>query len=134
MRYLVVILLVWLGVCQGYAQDYETDFREIQRLFQERAKSSHTHLQDYLQDYSYTPYSDEVHLMQGVLYVEKEKYKQAHKAFQKVEVKNLSRSSESMYYFYLGYANLQQEEYEKALSCMQKLKNRQNPYFLQATY
>ena len=134
MRYLVVILLVWIGVCKGYAQDYETDFREAQRLFQERAKSTQTHLQDYLQDYPYTPYSDEVHLMQGVLYVEKEKYKQAHKAFQKVEVKNLARSSESMYYFYLGYANLQQEEYEKALSCMQQLKEKQNPYFLQATY
>ena len=111
MRYLVVILLVWIGVCKGYAQDYETDFREAQRLFQERAKSTQTHLQDYLQDYPYTPYSDEVHLMQGVLYVEKEKYKQAHKAFQKVEVKNLARSSESMYYFYLGYAHLQQKDF-----------------------
>jgi isoleucyl-tRNA synthetase len=58
-----------------HAQGYETDFREGQRLFQERAKSTQDHLKEHLLNYPHTPYSDEVYLMQGVLYVEKGKYK-----------------------------------------------------------
>ena len=117
-----------------HAQGYETDFREGQRLFQERAKSTQDHLKEHLLNYPHTPYSDEVYLMQGVLYVEKGKYKQAQKVFQKVKAKNLSRASESMYYFYWGYAYLQQGDFKKALTCMKMLKKKQNPYFLQATY
>ena len=117
-----------------HAQGYETDFREGQRLFQERAKFTQDHLKEHLLNYPHTPYSDEIYLMQGVLYVEKGKHKQAQKVFQKVKAKNLSRASESMYYFYWGYAYLQQGEFKKALACMQKLKKKQNPYFLQATY
>ena len=117
-----------------HAQGYETDFREGQRLFQERAKSTQDHLKEHLLNYPHTPYSDEVYLMQGVLYVEKGKYKQAQKVFHKVKAKNLSRASESMYHFYWGYAYLQQGDFKKALACMKMLKKQQNPYFLQATY
>lgn len=101
-----------------HAQGYETDFREGQRLFQERAKFTQDHLKEHLLNYPHTPYSDEIYLMQGVLYVEKGKHKQAQKVFQKVKAKNLSRASESMYYFYWGYAYLQQGEFKKALACM----------------
>ena len=134
MRYILTIVVVWMGIFGGYAQEFEADFREAKRLFEERAETSQAFLQQHLQDYPYTPYSDEVYLMQGVLYVEKGKYKQAHKVFQKIQVKNLSKNSESMYYFYLGYAHLQQGENEDALANMKMLKKKQNPYFLQATY
>lgn len=117
-----------------YARDFETDFRDVQNLFEERVPTTDSELQEYLHNYPYTPYRDEIHFMQGVLYVEKEKYKQAQKAFQTVKPRCLSRQSESMYYFYMGYAYLQQDDYAKALSCMLKLKRKQNPYFLQATY
>lgn len=134
MRLILTIVTIWLCACGIHAQNYETDFREAQRLFDERVKTTHKYLQEYLKDYPYTPYRDEISLMQGVLYVEKGKYKQAQKSFQQVKAKNLSRASELKLFFYQGYAHLQQEEYAKALACMKKLKKKQNPYFLQATY
>ena len=42
------------------AQDYESDFREVQKQFQERLKTTHANLKTYLEQYPYTPYSDEI--------------------------------------------------------------------------
>lgn len=134
MKYIATILIIWLSVCGMHAQDYDTDFQEVQLSFKERAKTTQQELQEYLNTYPYTPYSDEIHLMQAVLYVEKEKHKQAAKAFKKINVKNLSRESETMYYFYQGYTHLYLEEYDKAINYLGKLKKKQSPYFLQATY
>jgi tetratricopeptide (TPR) repeat protein len=131
---LIITIILWLSIVGIHAQNYETDFREAQRLFDERATTTHKYLQAYLKDYPYTPYIDEIYLMQGVLYVEKGKYKQAQKSFQQLKAKNLSRAAELKFFFYQGYTHLQQEEYAKALACMKKLKKKQNPYFLQATY
>ena len=115
-------------------QDYEEAFCDVQQQFEQRLPTTQSNLKDYLDDYPYTTYADEVLTMQGVLYTEKEKYKNAIKTFGKVKVNNLTRKSEPMYYFYLGYAHLQQKDYEKALPCMLRVKNKQSAYSLQATY
>ena len=112
---LIITIILWLSIVGIHAQNYETDFREAQRLFDERATTTHKYLQAYLKNYPYTPYIDEIYLMQGVLYVEKGKYKQAQKSFQQLKAKNLSRAAELKFFFYQGYTHLQQEEYAKAL-------------------
>ena len=50
-----------------YARDFETDFRDVQNLFEERVPTTDSELQEYLHNYPYTPYRDEIHFMQGVL-------------------------------------------------------------------
>ena len=134
MRYSVITVFWVMNVCCMHARAYETDFKEAQRLFQERAQTTTIYLQQYLNDYPYTPYSDEIYLMQGVLFVEQGEYKQAQEVFQKIKARNLSRSSESTYNFHLGYTYLQKGESSKALAYMKKLKKPHNPYYLQATY
>ena len=116
------------------AQDYESDFREVQKQFQERLKTTPANLKTYLEQYPYTPYSDEIYLMEGVLHVEKEKYKQATKAFAKVNGKNLSRETQPMLLFYWGYALLKQENYEKALSYLLRVKQKESLYTPHARY
>lgn len=116
------------------AQDYESDFREVQNQFQERLKTTPANLKTYLEQYPYTPYSDEIYLMEGVLHVEKEKYKQATKAFAKVNGKNLSRETQPMLLFYWGYALLKQENYEKALSYLLRVKQKESLYTPHARY
>ena len=111
----MVIVCAVGSFCGTIAQDYETDFRNVQQQFQERLNTTSNSLKKYVQEYPYTPYIDEVQLMEGVLHVEKKKYKQAIEVFEKTEAKNLSRSTEPMLYFYWGYALLEMEEYEKAL-------------------
>ena len=129
------VILLW-SVClwQVGAQDYETDFLRVRQAFEERTSTAQTDLKNYLSTYPYTTYADEVRMMQGVLYVEKEKYKQADKAFSKVNPKYLSRHGEPMFYFYEGYSHVQQKQYKAAIACMARLKSKQNPYTTQAKY
>lgn len=129
------VIFLW-SVClwQVGAQDYETDFLRVRQAFEERTSTAQTDLKNYLSTYPYTTYADEVRMMQGVLYVEKEKYKQADKAFSKVNPKYLSRQGEPMFYFYEGYSHVQQKQYKAAIACMMRLKSKQNPYTTQAKY
>ena len=133
-RIVCIIATTVLGLSHMIAQDYEQAFSDVQQQFEQRLPITQSNLKEYLDDYPYTTYADEVRTMQGVLYTEKEKYKNAIKTFGKVKVNNLTRKSEPMYYFYLGYAHLQQKDYEKALPCMLRVKNKQSAYSLQATY
>lgn len=129
-----VIFLWSFCLWQVGAQDYETDFLRVRQAFEERTSTAQTDLKNYLSTYPYTTYADEVRMMQGVLYVEKEKYKQADKAFSKVNPKYLSRQGEPMFYFYEGYSHVQQKQYKAAIACMARLKSKQNPYTTQAKY
>lgn len=133
-RIVCIIATAVLSLSNMIAQDYEQAFKDVQQQFEQRLAVTQNNLKQYLADYPYTTYEDEVRTMQGVLYTEKEKYKNAVKVFEKVKAKNLSRKTEPMYHFYLGYAYLQQEQYEKALPCMLRVKNKQSAYSLQATY
>lgn len=134
MKKFVLILLTCVNVLTLIAQDYETDFREIQRLFQERATTTPKRLDQHLDIYPYTPYRDEIKLLQGVLEVEKDKYSQALKIFNEITPTNLSRTSETMFYFHLGYTYLNMDKYDEALAILRPLKQKQNPYYLQAIY
>ena len=110
-RLVYIIIGVLLSIFSIHAQDYKQAFGAIQQEFEQRLSSTQNRIKEYLEKYPYTTYEDELKTMQGVLYTEKEKYKNAVKVFNKVKVTSLSRNSVPMYYFYLGYAYLQQGEY-----------------------
>ena len=133
-RVAIYIIGIVLSTAVAYAQDYATDFRDLQQQFEERTKTTPTNIKTYLEQYPYTPYSDEIYLMEGVLYAEKEKYKQATKSFSKINAKNLSRESQPMLHFYWGYALMKLEEYEKALSYLLRVKQKESLYTPHARY
>ena len=133
-RRLIYIIGIVLSISVANAQDYEQAFQHLQQQFQERSKTTTTALRSYLDCYPYAPYSDEIHLMEGVLYAEKDKYKQAIRAFQQVNSKNLARESQPMLHFYWGYVLLKQKEYEAALSHLLRLKNKKSLYAPHARY
>lgn len=134
MKKIIIAILICLSTCAIYAQEYATDFVELQELFQNRAKSTPDHIKAYMDKYPYNPYSDEIQLMLGVLEVEKNNFDKAKNILSKVDTKNLSRSSESTLSFYKGYALVNLNEYEQALTILRPLKKKQNPYSMQATY
>ena len=134
MKKIIIAIFICLSTCAIYAQDYATDFVELQELFQNRAKSTKDHIKVYMEKYPYNPYSDELQLMLGVLEVEKNNFDKAKNILAKVDTKNLSRSSESTLSFYKGYALVNLNEYEQALTVLRPLKKKQNPYSIQATY
>lgn len=133
-RVIIYIIGIIFTTAIASAQDYETDFRQLQQQFQERLKTTSTDLKEYVNTYPYTPYIDEIQLMEGVLAVERKKYKQSLKFFDKTNAKNLSRDSEPMMYFYWGYALLEMKQYEKALPLFLHLKKQENLYTPHARY
>ena len=133
-RLVIAFFVALSSVCGLYAQGYKEDFKAVQQAFQERLKTTPNALKKHLTTVPYTPYSDEIYLMEGVLYTEKGKYKQATKVFNKITAKNLSRETQPMLYFYGGYALIQQKQYEKALSLFLRLKNQKSTYTPHAKY
>lgn len=133
-RLVIAFFVALSSVCGLCAQSYEEDFNAVQQAFQERLKTTPNALKNHLTTFPYTPYSDEIYLMEGVLYTEKGKYKQATKVFNKITAKNLSRETQPMLYFYGGYALIQQKQYEKALSLFLRLKNQKSTYTPHAKY
>lgn len=129
-----ILIAVFLSSSLALAQDYKKAFNDVQHLFEYRFSVATDELKNYLEDYPYNVYEDEIHTMLGVLYTEKEQYKRAIKSFSKVRVKNLSRATEPMYHFYLGYAYLQLQDYHSALKEMLLIKNKESAYMAHAKY
>lgn len=133
-RALYILIGFVFSTAVTFAQDYQTAFTELQQQFEQRSPTTINHLKQYLKDYPYTPYSDEILLMEGVLQTEKGKYKQAIKLFNQVKSKNLSRQTQPMWYFYMGYAYIQQQEYDQALPLFLTLTKHQTLYTTHAHY
>ena len=133
-RALYILISFVFSTAVTFAQDYQTAFTELQQQFEQRSPATINHLKQYLKDYPYTPYSDEILLMEGVLQTEKGKYKQAIKLFNQVKSKNLSRQTQPMWYFYMGYAYIQQQEYDQALPLFLTLTKHQTLYTTHAHY
>ena len=133
MKKLVLILLLAVSIW-AQAEDYKSAFADVEQQFEWRLQTAQDALKDYLTKYPYTMYEDETYTMQGVLYAEKGKYKQAEKVFANVRVKNMARHWEPMYYFYSGYTYLQLEDYDNALNRMLRIKDKNTVYSERARY
>ena len=133
-KYIYLLIAVFLSSSFAFAQEYKKAFHEVQYLFEQRLPAAADELKNYLVEYPYNVYEDEVHTMLGVLYVEKKQYKRAIKSFGNVRVTNLSRTTEPIYHFYLGYAYLQIQDYDSALEEMLHIKNTESAYMAPAKY
>lgn len=94
--------------------EMETRYNALAARFDGRDKLLQRDLKSYLQDYPYTTFVDEVKFMQGVLLVEKGRYKNGLKLLEAVEAKALTRPHQQDYSFYRGYAYLMMQEYQRA--------------------
>ena len=133
-RFVVGLIFAWIGLMPIYAQDYEYAFKQAQEAFELRSATAQQRLKMYLTDYPYTPYTDEVYTMEGIILTEQKQYKQAIQIMAKADAKQLSRKIIPLYNFHMGYAYFQLGEEDKALTHLQRLKKKDNPYALQATY
>lgn len=117
------------------AQDIEkAQFFLASNSFELRQNDAQQLLDRYLLAYPYTTYSSEVHFMLGTLLIEKRKFKQANKHFDKVEISELSRDHQPTLLFYKGYAHLEMQELQQAAQLFYRLKEQESLYQLQAQY
>ena len=135
MRKLLFVLfcLVTLGV-SGQTTEMEQRYRELAVRFDGRDKLLQRDLKAYLQAFPYTTFADEVHLMQGVLQVEKGHYKQGLKLLEPIDPKALTRPHQQDYSFYRGYAYLMMQEYQRAQVYFSLLAKGDSRYTTRGTY
>ena len=114
--------------------EMETAFRQLETRFEERDRMLQEDLKTYLQAFPYTTFKDEVCFMQGVLYAEQGKWKQAAKALEQADFQALSRRHQTDYQFYRGYVNLMLQEYERALTYFSILRSTPSGYTQKAAY
>ena len=118
----------------GVLNKENKDFYLAANAYEMRRKDAMHRIQSCLKQQPYSLYASELHFMQGVLLLEKNKRRQAIKEFDKVEAKDLSRVHEADYLFYEGYTHLQNKDYLKASSDFSRLKQMKTRYNLQARY
>ena len=130
---LILICLVTLGV-SAQTTEMEQRFNALSERFDGRDKLLARDLKTYLQQYPYTTFADEVNFMQGVLLVEKGRYKQALKLLEPIDIDALTRPHQLDYSFYRGYAYLMQQEYQRASLYFHYLSKSSNRYTVRGAY
>lgn len=79
-----------------------------------RKKDAKKKLLKYIETYPYATHLDLMELYIGIIEFEAGKYKQAIRAFEKIQVEKLEEEEALKFYFYRGYAYHKQESYKKS--------------------
>jgi len=117
-----------------WANQVEKEYALVKQAYELREKNAQNDLKQYLTDYPYTTYYSSVQMMIGVLQVEKLRYKNAVKTFDKVEWKELGRDEQPVFFFYRGLAYLKQNMFKEGISCFKPVKEGDSPYALQGKF
>ncbi|MCQ2310593.1 MAG: tetratricopeptide repeat protein [Paludibacteraceae bacterium] len=135
MKKLVVSIVAFcLSVVPLLANDVEEQYEIVKQAYLTREKTAQNDLKQYLRDYPYTTYFSSVQTMIGVLQVEKLRYKNAVKTFNKVTWKQLERGEQPTFFFYRGIAYLKQDMFKEASSCFKALRETNSSYALQGKF
>lgn len=122
------------GSISEQARD-EAEFYFAANAFEMRQKNAQKLLKAYVKEHTYSPYLGEAHFMQGVLWAERKKFKQALKELDQSQSKDLFRSHVDACLFYKGYAHLHMQEPQAALGFFNRLHNdEESLYYLQSRY
>lgn len=113
----------------------EAEFYFAANAFELRQKQASKLLKAYSKEHAYSPYLSEVHFMQGVLWVERSKFKQALKEFEQALSKDLFRQHVDACLFYKGYAHLHMQNPKAALTFFTRLHtDESSEFYLQSRY
>ena len=133
---ILVLCLLSFILCPAFAQtsEMEEQYNALAARFDGRDKLLQQDLKAYLKAYPYTTFADEVKFMQGVLLVEKGRYKNSLKILETVEPKALTRPHQDDYSFYRGYAYLMMQEYQRASVYFALLAKKDGRYVKRGNY
>ena len=129
-----LFILCLLSAVSVMSSPMENEFFALRNRFPSRDNELKADLEKYLAAYPYTTYYDDAQMMLGVIHTEKKQYKQALRNFRNVDWKQLGRYDQPMFFFYRGYAFMQNGDADAAISCFKVLKESNNPYTLQGRY
>lgn len=134
-RFFLIVAIVTIanigtiGTVVAQVSEMEKAFNVLSERFETRDKNLVADLKDYLDQYPYSTYEDEVHFMIGAVYTEKNAFKNALKELSKVDSKRLTRPHQEMNLFYRGYSHLMQQEFDKAAIYFAKQSTPRSIYY-----
>lgn len=134
MKKILVILLLLPMAMVAQVSEMEKAFNVLSERFDARDNNLVPDLKNYLVEYPYTTFEDEIHFMIGAIYAEKNAHQNALKELLKVDSKRLTRPHQEMYMFYRGYAHMMQQEFDKATIYFSHLAKRKTSIAEQAKY
>jgi len=129
-----IVCALWLLMAPAWGNEVEEQYAAVRQTYLQREKNAQNDLKQYLRDYPYTTYYSSVQMMIGVLQVEKMRWKNAVKTFNKVEWKQLGRDEQPVFFFYRGLAYLKQDMFKEASSCFKTLRDGDSPYAIQGKF
>lgn len=112
----------------------EQEYHNLAARFERREKNVIKDLREYLMDYPYTTYEDEVHYMIGAIQTERGRYKAALRELDQADYAVLSRPHQYECVFYRGYASLMLQQYERACAYFAILARTENVYKQKGAY
>lgn len=115
-------------------QIQEAQYYIAANAYELRLKNAYEILTNYAQKYTYSPFSDRVNLMLGMLQYEKKDFPKALSFFNQVNDKHLGKSEKIDFLFCKGYADIETKNYTEALSIFKILKDLKTKYDLSASY
>lgn len=134
-KHLVTILFLSLSwALPAQVSEMESTYLKLADQYEQRDKNVVRDLRNYLKEYPFTTYEDEVYFMLSIAQTEKGLYKQALKDFERVDYKVLARPHQPQFLFYRGYANQMLQEFDRASVFYALLLKNDNPYKQKATY
>ena len=91
-------------------------------------------IEDFIEKYPENAYAGEANLYLGKIYFRDNKYKDAMKAFQRVEIPGLGKSAREELYFMMGYCQLKTGDVSSAKAYFQRVNNQKSDYYTQSKY
>ncbi|MDD3877724.1 MAG: tetratricopeptide repeat protein [Bacteroidales bacterium] len=91
-------------------------------------------LNDFINNYPEHAYTNHAHFYLGSFYHSKRNYTKALRAFEKVDIRNLSAEELAEYHFKIGYCYFNKNDYEAASKSFYEIKDVANKYMAPANY
>ncbi len=115
-------------------QFQEAEYFLSANAYELRKENALSLLQTFLTKHPYTPFSEKIYFMIGVLNCEQKNYTVARENFSQVNEQELSENKIPEFLFYKGYTAIQTQHYEEAGKIFSRLKLQNSPFRVDATY
>ena len=110
------------------------EFREAVSAAELKNGDAPARIENFIEKYPESAYTGEASLYLGKIYFSDNKYKDAVKAFQQVDISGLSKPAREELYFMMGYCQLKTGDISSAKAYFQRVSNQKSDYYTQSKY
>lgn len=115
-------------------QLHDASYYIVANAFELRQKNADVLLENFLRNYPYTPFADQIRFMQGMLRYDAKNYQAALDLFETVKPQRFGKRHRTMYTFAKAYSLTQLQQYAAASVLFKEIKNEKSEYQIPSMY